>query len=142
MARPLLFQNCEILAAATPVLGCNVSTGKNNYLWKKNSEFGISEALAVVKRRFWWILVPALIGPVIGIGLTFVVRPIYTSKAFVLIEQPKVPDKFVTQVITDQLDTRLMTLQEQILSRSRLEPIVERLGLYKNKAGKCPWRTW
>ena len=95
-----------------------------------------SEALAVVKRRFWWILVPALLGPAIGIGLTFVVRPVYMSKAFVLIEQPKVPDKFVTQVITDQLDTRLMTLQEQILSRSRLEPIIERLGLYKDKSGK------
>jgi polysaccharide chain length determinant protein (PEP-CTERM system associated) len=54
----------------------------------------------------------------------------------VLIEQPKVPDKFVTQVITDQLDARLMTLQEQILSRSRLEPIIERLGLYKDSSGK------
>jgi len=41
----------------------------------------------------------------------------------VLIEQPKVPDKFVTQMVTDQLDARLMTLQEQILSRSRLEPM-------------------
>ena len=29
-----------------------------------------------------------------------------------------------------------MTLQQQILSRSRLEPIIVRLGLYKDKAGK------
>ena len=102
----------------------------------EEQQFGIRDILAVVKRRFWWILVPALLGPAVGIGLTFVVRPVYMSKAFVLIEQPKVPDKFVTQVVTDQLDTRLMTLQEQILSRSRLEPIIERLGLYKDKSGK------
>ena len=57
----------------------------------------------------------------------------YTSKAFVLIEQPKVPDKFVTQVITDQLDARLMTLQEQILSRASLEPIVQRFHLYEDR---------
>lgn len=103
---------------------------------EEEQQFGIREILAIVKRRIWWILLPALLGPAVGIGLTFVVRPIYTSKAFVLIEQPKVPDKFVTQVVTDQLDTRLMTLQEQILSRSSLEPIIERLGLYKDKAGK------
>ena len=103
---------------------------------EEEQQFGIREVLAMLKRRLWWMLLPALLGPAIGIGLTFVVQPIYTSKAFVLIEQPKVPDKFVTQVITDELDTRLMTLQEQILSRSRLEPIIERLGLYKDKAGK------
>ncbi len=103
---------------------------------EEEQQFGIREVLAMLKRRFWWMLLPALLGPAIGIGLTFVVQPVYTSKAFVLIEQPKVPDKFVTQVITDELDTRLMTLQEQILSRSRLEPIIERLGLYKDKAGK------
>ena len=65
---------------------------------EEKRQIGISDALAIVKRRFWWILLPALLGPAIGIGLTFVVRPVYTSKAFVLIEQPKVPDKFVTQV--------------------------------------------
>jgi polysaccharide chain length determinant protein (PEP-CTERM system associated) len=97
---------------------------------EEEQQFGIGDVLAIVKRRFLWLLIPALIGPAVGIGLTFLVQPVYTSKAFVLIEQPKVPDKFVTQVVTDQLDTRLMTLQEQILSRSRLEPIIERLGLY------------
>lgn len=100
---------------------------------EEERQFGLSDARIIVKRRFWWILFPALLGPIIGIGLTFLIKPVYTSKAFVLIEQPKVPDKFVTQVITDQLDARLMTLQEQILSRSRLEPIVDGLGLYKGR---------
>jgi polysaccharide chain length determinant protein (PEP-CTERM system associated) len=99
---------------------------------EEEQQFGTRQALTIAKRRFWWILVPALLGPAIGIGLTFLVQPIYTSKAFVLIEQPKVPDKFVTSVLTDHLDTRLMTLQEQILSRSRLEPIVQSLGLAKD----------
>jgi polysaccharide chain length determinant protein (PEP-CTERM system associated) len=100
---------------------------------EEEPQFGIREALAILKRRFWWIVVPALLGPAVGIGVTYAVRPVYTSQAFVLIEQPKIPDKFVTQVITDQLDARLMTLQEQILSRSRLEPIIDRLDLFKDQ---------
>jgi polysaccharide chain length determinant protein (PEP-CTERM system associated) len=99
---------------------------------EQEPQFGIREALAIFKRRFWWIVIPALLGPVVAIGITFAIKPVYTSQTFVLIEQPKIPDKFVTQVVTDQLDARLMTLQEQILSRSRLEPIIDRLGLFKD----------
>jgi len=103
---------------------------------EEEKQLGIRQILDIVKRRIWWILIPALLGPAIAIGITFAIKPSYTSTSFVLIEQPKVPDKFVTQVVTDQLDARLMTLQEQILSRSRLEPIVLRLGLFKDKGDK------
>ena len=102
---------------------------------EEEKQFGINDALAIVKRRFWWILIPALLGPAVGFGVTYLVRPVYTSKALVFIEQPKVPDKFVPQLITDQLDARLVTLKEQILSRSRLEPIVRNQGLFKDSAG-------
>ncbi len=95
---------------------------------EEEKQLDIPQVIAIVKRRFWWILIPALLGPVIGVGVTRALKPVYTSKTFVLIEQPKVPDKFVTQVITGELDARMMTLQEQILSRSRLEPIVTSLG--------------
>jgi polysaccharide chain length determinant protein (PEP-CTERM system associated) len=103
---------------------------------EEEQQLSVAHIITVFKRRFWWLIVPALIGPLLTVGITFGLRPVYTSKAFVLIEQPKIPDKFVTQVITDQLDARLMTLQEQILSRSRLEPIIERLGLFKNRSGR------
>ena len=99
---------------------------------EEEQQIGISDIVAIFRRRFWWILIPALLGPAVAIGLTFVLSPVYTSKALVFIEQPKVPDKFVPQVVTDQLNTRLITLKEQILSRSRLEPIIQRLGLYKD----------
>jgi polysaccharide chain length determinant protein (PEP-CTERM system associated) len=100
---------------------------------EQEGQFSISDILGIARRRFWWLFIPALLGPAIGLGLSYLVRPVYTSKAFVLIEQPKVPDKFVTQVVTDQLDARLMTLKEQILSRANLEPIIVRIGLYKDR---------
>jgi polysaccharide chain length determinant protein (PEP-CTERM system associated) len=94
-------------------------------------QLSVQKLITLCKRRIWWIVVPVLLGPLLAIGISYKVTPVYTSQAFVLVEQPKVSDKFVTPMITDELDTRLMTLKEQILSRSRLEPIIERLGLYK-----------
>lgn len=103
---------------------------------EEEQQLNIQKITAIGKRRFWWIVIPALIGPLLAIAVSLEVRPVYTSKTFVLVEQPKISDKFVTPMISDQLDTRLMSLKEQILSRSRLEPIIERLGLYKDKTGK------
>jgi polysaccharide chain length determinant protein (PEP-CTERM system associated) len=89
----------------------------------------ISDILAIAKRRFWWIAVPVVLGPMIGLGITFLLKKVYTSDAFVLIEQPKVPDKYVTSVLDDQTNARLSTMRDQILSRSRLEPVIQKYGL-------------
>jgi len=48
----------------------------------------------------------------------------------VLIEQPTVSSKYVDPVVSDDLNHRLATMQELILSRSRLQPIIEKLNLY------------
>ena len=96
------------------------------------------EIVAIVRRRIWWILIPTLISPVIGYLITLKLKPRYTSQALVLVEQQKVPDKFVTPVITEQLNMRLVTMQEQILSRTRLQPLIERFGLFHERAGKVP----
>lgn len=89
--------------------------------------------LAIARRRLWWVVIPAIVAPLLAIAISFKVTPTYQSQAFVLVEEPKVPDKFVQSVITDQFDVRLMTLKEQILSRSRLEPIIAKFSLYGNK---------
>lgn len=101
-------------------------------------QIGIREVLAIVKRRFWWIVIPVFLGPILGWVVSLKIKPVYTSQAFVLVEQQKVPDAFVPSVVTDQLENRLMTMKDQILSRSRLEPIVRRLNLYNEDAKRVP----
>ena len=52
---------------------------------EEEKQLDIPQVIAIVKRRFWWILIPALLGPVIGVGVTRALKPVYTSKTFVLI---------------------------------------------------------
>src|ERR1019366_2802569 len=54
----------------------------------------------------------------------------YVSTTLVLIEQQKVPTDYVTPVITEDLGQRLASMKEQILSRSRIQPIIERFNLF------------
>jgi polysaccharide chain length determinant protein (PEP-CTERM system associated) len=89
--------------------------------------------LSILRKRWWMIVIPAVVLSIVGVGLTFFVPPRFISSALVLIEQQKVPESIVKTLVTEDLNSRLATMQEQILSRSRLQPIIEKFNLYGTK---------
>src|SRR6202008_981886 len=72
----------------------------------------------------------AIIGPVVGYLLCFVLPKLYTSQTVILVGQPAVPLSYVTDINSGDLNAHLTSLQEQILSRSRLEEIIYKVDLY------------
>jgi polysaccharide chain length determinant protein (PEP-CTERM system associated) len=90
----------------------------------------VQDYTTILKRRWWIIAIPAIIFPIIGFGITFLVQPQYVSQTLVLVEQQKVPESYVKAVVTEDLSGRLASMKEQILSRSRLQPIIERFNLF------------
>jgi len=93
-------------------------------------ELTVQDYEEILKRRFWLISISAILLLAIGLGISYILPPRYVSKTLVLIEQPKVPEEYVKPVVDEDLGARLASMQEQILSRSRIEPIIERFGLY------------
>jgi len=93
-------------------------------------ELTMQDYFGILKRRFWLILISAILFLGVGAGLTFVITPQYVSKSLVLIERPKVPENYVQPVETEDLGSRLASLREKILSRSRILPIVEKFNLF------------
>jgi polysaccharide chain length determinant protein (PEP-CTERM system associated) len=85
---------------------------------------------AILKRRARLIAVCAVVFLGVGIGLTYVLPPVYLSQTLILIEEQKVPEKYVVPVVTEDLGARLASMKEQILSRSRVQPIIERFNLF------------
>ncbi|HVO63696.1 MAG TPA: Wzz/FepE/Etk N-terminal domain-containing protein [Terriglobales bacterium] len=97
-----------------------------------NRELTIEDYIAVLRRRLWIILVPLVIAPIIGFAVSYAFAPKYTSTATVLVEQPKVPGSLVEPIITEDALRRISGLEQQVLSRSRLTPVVQSLGLAKS----------
>jgi polysaccharide chain length determinant protein (PEP-CTERM system associated) len=98
----------------------------------ENRELGINDYLAVLRRRRKVILIPILLAPLAGFLVSYAFSPKYTSQALVLVEVQSVPEGYVKPVVTEDLTQRIATMQQQVLSRNRLQPMVERLGLVKN----------
>ncbi len=102
----------------------------------RNGEIAVTEVRRIL-RDYWWILpVGILGGGVLGLLAAVVLPKKYTSETLVLIEQPAVPVEYVKPVVTEELNHRLGSMQEQILSRTRLEPIIEKFGLYPEDRGQ------
>jgi polysaccharide chain length determinant protein (PEP-CTERM system associated) len=101
-----------------------------------NNPISVSDVKRVL-RRWWWIL-PLTTVFFGGLGLlaAMVLPKKYMSQTMVLVEQPTVSSKLVEPVITEDLSRRLESMQQQILSRSRLQPVIEKLDLYPNDRGK------
>jgi polysaccharide chain length determinant protein (PEP-CTERM system associated) len=91
---------------------------------------GIERLRAAWSRRKWLgILVFAL--PFTATITAIMALPdLYQSTALVLVERQQVPEAFVRPTVTSQLEIRLHTISQEILSRSRIEGLVARFGLY------------
>ena len=86
--------------------------------------------LKILKRRWWIVLLPLLVLPIVAVAFSYTIPSRYLSQTLVLIDSPKVPDNYVKPVVSADLDSRLASMREQILSRSHLQPIIERYNLY------------
>jgi polysaccharide chain length determinant protein (PEP-CTERM system associated) len=89
-----------------------------------------ADYIAILRRRWLLVLIITVIGPPLGYVLTLVLPARYESQTLVLVQQPTVPTEFVKPVDTTDISQRLSSMQQQILSRSRLEPIIRQFGLY------------
>lgn len=90
----------------------------------------MDDYLRILKRRAALIVVPAVVLAVGAYLFSKAIPAQYLSQTLVLIEQQRVPDEYVKPVVTSDLDQRLASMKEQILSRSRIEPIVQRFNLF------------
>lgn len=94
-------------------------------------ELSMDDYIAVVRRHLKLILIPTLIAPVVGFGISYAFKPKYTSQSLVLVEGQKVAEGYVQPLATDDISERVERLEERVLSRDRLQPVLERLGLAK-----------
>jgi polysaccharide chain length determinant protein (PEP-CTERM system associated) len=102
----------------------------------RNGELPMSEVKRV-GRKYWWVLALTLVGGVsIALAVATVLPKRYTSQTLVLIDQPTVSPDIVKPVVTEATNQRLASMQEEILSRTRLQPIIEKFGLYPEARGK------
>jgi polysaccharide chain length determinant protein (PEP-CTERM system associated) len=100
-------------------------------------EGGLSfaEAVAVLRRRKTWIIVPALLGTCAAVVVAMVMKPVYESTATILIESQQIPTSLVESPITSYADERIAKIRQQIFSRENLVDVINKNELYPSERG-------
>jgi polysaccharide chain length determinant protein (PEP-CTERM system associated) len=88
------------------------------------------EYLRIAVRRRWWLMGPTFVIGFVALGAALVWPPSYRSEAMILVEQQKIPSKYVTPNVVSDLDSRLKSMTQEILSRTRLESLIKQFNLY------------
>lgn len=96
---------------------------------------------AVWRRRKWLGILVAAVPLAGGASLIAFLPNIYRSTATVLVDRQQVPEAFVRSTVTSVLETRLHTISQEVLSRSRLEGLINRFGLYREIRKNTPLET-
>src|SRR5437879_13722501 len=91
---------------------------------------GLDARLAVCSRRKWLAILACALPMTAGVSFITFLPNIYRSTATVLVDRQQVPESFVRSTVTSALETRLQTISQEVLSRSRLEALIKRFDLY------------
>ena len=98
---------------------------------EKSSEgFDLQRYLGMVRRRHLQFLIPLLLGWAVVWGASWVLSPRYQSTTLILVEQATMPRDYVMPNVNDDLQDRMQSITQQILSRTRLLHIIDQLNLY------------
>jgi polysaccharide chain length determinant protein (PEP-CTERM system associated) len=90
---------------------------------------------ALLRRR--WIVISLF---AVGVAAAPLLAPLvperYRSETLILVVPQRVPDSYVKTTVTQTVADRLPTITEQILSRSRLERIIQEMDLYTGERSR------
>jgi len=86
--------------------------------------------LQLIMHRKWLVLGTFVVVSVATYVVSSRLPNVYTSSTLILVDPQKVPESYVKSTVTGDLRNRLGTLQQQILSATRLQKIIDTLNLY------------
>jgi len=98
---------------------------------------GLGAILELVRRRRALALLPFLFVLTAAASLAVFLPGVWTARASILVDRQQISEQFVKSTITSDLDSRLVVLSQDVLSKPRLLGIVEEYKLYPRLRGKA-----
>jgi polysaccharide chain length determinant protein (PEP-CTERM system associated) len=92
--------------------------------------FDIHDYLAICRRRKWYIAIPLVASILISCGVYKYLPKVYKATTLILVQPQAIPENYIRPTITDTVANRLNTISQEILSRTRLEKVIQEFNLY------------
>src|SRR3989304_10137305 len=93
----------------------------------------IYEQLMIFYRRKWMLIIPVFIGITLASLAAYLLPSYYRSTTLILVEAQQIPEAYVKSTNMSPIEEQLNTIKQQVMSRTKLEEIIDSLNLYKEE---------
>jgi len=97
---------------------------------------GLGYYWVLLLRRRWWLILPVFVVGTAAWLASWFLPAYYRSETLILVEQQKVPEQYVVSNVATDIQDRLQSMTQQILSRTRLLRIIDELHLYVDQRAR------
>jgi polysaccharide chain length determinant protein (PEP-CTERM system associated) len=101
-------------------------------------KYSPADIVRILTRRAWLIILVLVLGAAAAVTVSKRLPNQYRSETLIMLVPQRISDTYVKATVTGGIEDRLATLQDQILSRSRLELIILDLHLYQALRRRLP----
>ena len=88
------------------------------------------DVLRILWRHKWLLILPFVISTTAAIVVARRLPSVYRSETLIQVVPQRIPESYVRSTVTARIEDRLGSIQQMILSRSRLERIINDFNLY------------
>jgi len=99
---------------------------------------GIQDYVAIGLRQKWFIIIPLFCSIIISMAVYKLLPKVYKATTLILVQPQSVPESYVRPTVTATVMDRLNTISQEVLSRTRLEKVIEEFNLYAELRKKAP----
>ncbi len=98
----------------------------------------VEDYIDILRRHRSWIIGPTFAALVISVVVAFFWPDTYVSEATLRIVPPQVPERLVPTNINSQMSQRINGMFQTIVSRTSLQMLIEKNGLYPSQRSRMP----
>ncbi|HOD35385.1 MAG TPA: chain-length determining protein [Syntrophales bacterium] len=92
----------------------------------------VGDVIAIIKRRKHYLIWPAVAIFLLSMIVAYTWPPTYSSTSTILIEDQEIPREYVMTTVSSYAEHRLQTINQRIMSTTRLTEIINKLNLYSD----------
>jgi polysaccharide chain length determinant protein (PEP-CTERM system associated) len=94
--------------------------------------FNLALFLDMLRRRIWIAITLFCVAMTAGASFLLFLPNFYTARAFIRVEVQEIPTEFVRPTVTIGAERRFQSISKDLLSKPRLEKLIQDLKLYPN----------
>ncbi len=96
------------------------------------------DILRILRKRWWMTILPTVIGLAGAALYAYSLPNQFRSETLIMVTPQQIPETYIRSFGGQRMEDRLASLQQQILSRTRLERVVTDFNLYPEQRRQMP----